>query len=351
MAKDSQICKTLLLALILFMLMEFLLQLRAELKFGNSILSAAFADNKAQGSMFVQHNGYQLLAAGVEFEGSSIKVQSNELGLRSAPIGPKSSNNVRVIALGASSTYGAYAASNDDTFPAILQQLGSDTPLEVINAGIPGNDISSQYLLYAERLAGLSADVLILYSGLSNDVGRLCQRGGTGKKSYTLPQLQAPKWLLSVDLLLKNSTDVRYVPYKYSPMPDLTPYLQDYAASLRQIAELALQRQVKTILFAENLRSFRDDQPLQLQQQLAASALYYTPCLTVGQFADVFKQYNQVQQQVAAEYSNVHYVSLSEQVPGGREYFTDSVHFAAKGEQAIAAALAKVLKDIRQVAP
>ena len=67
MAKDSQIWKTLLLALILFMLMEFLLQLRAQLKFGNSILTAAFADNSAQGSLFVQHNGYQLLAADVEF--------------------------------------------------------------------------------------------------------------------------------------------------------------------------------------------------------------------------------------------------------------------------------------------
>jgi lysophospholipase L1-like esterase len=350
MAKDSQIWKTLLLALILFMLMEFLLQLRAQLKFGNSILTAAFADSNTEGSLFVQHNGYQLLAADVEFEGSSIKVQSNQLGLRSAAVGPKTNSNIRVIALGASSTYGAYAATNDDTFPAILQRISSDIPLEVINAGIPGNDISSQYLLYAEQLAGLSEDVLILYSGLSNDVGRLCQRNGAAK-SYALPQLQAPKWLLSVDLLLKNSTDLRYVPYKYSPMPDLNPYLQQYAASLRQIVKLAQQRQVKTILFAENLRAFRNNQPLQLQQQLAASALYYTPCLTAGQFSEVFEQYNQVQQQIAAEYAEVHYVRLSGQVPGGREYFTDSVHFSAKGEQAIAAALAQVLKDTWQVAP
>lgn len=134
-------------------------------------------------------------------------------------------------------------------------------------------------------------------------------------------------------------------------MPDLRPYLQHYAASLRQIVDLAQQRQVKTILFAENLRSFRKEQPLQLQQQLAASALYYTPCLSVEQFSEVFEQYNQVLKQVAAEFSNVHYVSLSDQVPGGREYFTDSVHFSARGEQAIAAALVQVLTDKLQVAP
>ncbi|PKM19689.1 MAG: hypothetical protein CVV11_08715 [Gammaproteobacteria bacterium HGW-Gammaproteobacteria-15] len=350
MAKDSQIGKTLLLALLLFVLMEFVLQVRAQLKFGNSILNAAFADSAQAVSLFVQHDGYQLLAPDIEFAGSSIKVQSNQLGLRSAAVGAKTSSTTRVIALGASSTYGAYAATNDDTFPAILQRISTDMPLEVINAGIPGNDIGSQYLLYAGQLAGLSEDVLILYSGLSNDIGRLCQRSNSAK-SYALPQLPAPKWLLSVDLLLKNSTDLRYVPYKHSPMPDLSPYLQQYAASLRQIVNLAQQRQVKTILFAENLRSFRKDQPLQLQQQLAASALYYTPCLTVGQFSEVFEQYNQVLQQVAAEFIDVHYVSLSGQVPGGREYFTDSVHFSAKGEQAVAAALAQVLKDTRQVAP
>ncbi|WP_215398437.1 SGNH/GDSL hydrolase family protein [Rheinheimera oceanensis] len=350
MAKDSQIGKTLLLALLLFVLMEFVLQVRAQLKFGNSILNAAFADSAQAVSLFVQHDGYQLLVPNIEFAGSSIKVQSNQLGLRSAAIEPKTNGTARVIALGASSTYGAYAATNDDTFPAILQRISTGMPLQVINAGIPGNDIGSQYLLYAGQLAGLSEDVLILYSGLSNDIGRLCQRSSSAK-SYALPQLQAPKWLLSVDLLLKNSTNLRYVPYKYSPMPDLSPYLQQYAASLRQIVELAQQRQVKTILLAENLRSFRSEQPLQLQQQLAASALYYTPCLTVGQFSEVFEQYNRVQQQVAAEFTGVHYVSLSEQVPGGSEYFTDSVHFSAKGEQAIAAALAQVLKNTQQVAP
>lgn len=350
MTKESQIGKTLVLALILFVLMEFLLQLRAQLKFGNSILTAAFADNSAQGSLFVQHEGYQLLAPNSEFAGSSINVQSNQLGLRSGTVAAKTDGVIRVIALGASSTYGAYAATNDVTFPAILQRLSTDIPLEVVNAGIPGNDITSQYRLYTEQLSDVGADALILYSGLSNDIGRLCQRS-SGKKSYALPQLQAPKWLLSVDLLLKNSTGLRYIPYKYSVMPDLRPYLQHYAASLRQIVDLAQQRQVKTILFAENLRSFRKEQPLQLQQQLAASALYYTPCLSVEQFSEVFEQYNQVLKQVAAEFSNVHYVSLSDQVPGGREYFTDSVHFSARGEQAIAAALVQVLTDKLQVAP
>ena len=115
------------------------------------------------------------------------------------------------------------------------------------------------------------------------------------------------------------------------------------------IIELAKQRGVKQILLAENLRSFRPEQPLELQQKLANTALYYTPCLSVVQFAQVFDSYNQVLLNLPADFDNVHYVSLSQQVPGGRRYFTDSVHFSAAGEQAMAAALAQQLMKLRQV--
>lgn len=350
MSQETKTWKTLLLALVLFLLMEFLLQLRAQLKFGNSILTSALASNATPVAIFQQHDGYQLLTPDIEVKGSTITIQSNNHGLRSAAIGQKADHVTRVIALGASSTYGAYAITNDATFPAILQRTSQNVPLEVINAGIPGNDISSQHRLYAEHLTGLSEDVLLLYSGLSNDVGGLC-RQTTTKKSYALPQIQPPKWLLTVDLLLKNSTELRYVPYKFVSMPDLTPYLQRYADKLTGTITVARQRGVKAVLLAENLRAFRPEQSEALQQQLAASALYYTPCLSVQQFASVFEQYNLVQQQIASQFAFVHYIPLSAQVPGGKEYFTDSVHFSAKGEQLMARALAQSIQTILQEAP
>ncbi|MBZ9611742.1 SGNH/GDSL hydrolase family protein [Rheinheimera maricola] len=277
-------------------------------------------------------------------------MQSNELGLRSAPIAAKSDNATRVIVLGASSTFGAYARTNSETFPSILQRYNSELILDVINAGIPGNDINNQYKLYEQLLTGLSEDVLILYSGLSNDISRLC-RTKTAKKNYSLPQLQAPKWLLTVDLLLKNSTSLRYIPYKYAPLPDLTPYLQQYEAQVQQILILAQHRGVKQILLAENLRSFRPEQPLDLQQELANSALYYTPCLSVAQFSQVFNSYNKVLSGISTNYTNVHYVSLSKDVPGGRRYFVDSVHFSAEGEHAMAKTLAHKLSQLEQLQP
>ena len=349
MTKDGQIIKTLLLTLLLFIAIEVSLQLRSQLKFGNSIFKSAFAEEEAAAELFVQHDGYKALAPSIIFTGSSISVQSNALGLRSAEIAAKAEKTTRVVVLGASSTYGAYAATNADTFPARLQQNDAELSLDVINAGIPGNDIGSQYRLYQQLLSDVSEDVLILYSGLSNDIGRLC-RNSAQKQSYALPQLQAPKWLLSVDLLLKNSTDIRYIPYKANAMPDLSPYLAQYASDVEQVIQLAQQRGVKTIFLAENLRAFRPQQPIALQQALADSALYYTPCLSVAQFSQVFEQYNQVLAEQAQKYANVRYVALSDKVPGGRQYFTDSVHFSARGEQAMADALLQELRAV-QVAP
>jgi len=349
MTKDGQIVKTLLLTFLLFVVIEISLQLRAQLKVGNSIFKSVLAGDNAATELFVQHDGYKTLAPSISFTGSSISVQSNALGLRSAEITPKAATT-RVVVLGASSTYGAYAATNADTFPARLQHSDTSKRLEVINAGIPGNDIAGQYRLYQQQLSGLSEDVLILYSGLSNDIGRLC-RNSAQKQSYALPQLQAPKWLLSVDLLLKNSTNIRYIPYKANAMPDLTPYLAHYATDVEQLIQLALQRGVKTIFLAENLRAFRPQQPLALQQALADSALYYTPCLSVAQFSQVFEQYNQVLAEQATKYANVHYVTLSDKVQGGRQYFVDSVHFSAKGEQAMAEAFLNELRIAQQVVP
>ena len=344
---DSQLRNTLIAVLLLFVLAEVALQWRAEVKFGNSIFSAAAATDNST-SMFENRNGFKLLSANQHFAGSSISVQSNSLGLRSPELTEKTPGNSRLIVLGASSTYGAYAKTNEETFPALLQQR-LDGQLEVINAGIPGNDLDSQYQLYRQQLSGLNEDALIVYSGLSNDIGRLCRSKQSGK-SYALPQLSAPKWLLSVDLLLKNTTALRYVPYKHQPMPDLGNLLAQYQATLQAIIQLAQQRGVQHILLAENLTSFRPEQPLSLQQTLASSALYYTPCLDVQQFSEVFRQYNQTLAQVAAQQQGVHYLPLSDKVPGGKSYFTDSVHFSAKGEQAMADALADALHSLAEEA-
>lgn len=344
---DSQLRNTLIALLLLFVLAEVALQWRAHVKSGNSIFSAVAATDDSV-NMFEARDGFKVLSANQHFAGSSISVQSNSLGLRSPELAEKTADSSRLVVLGASSTYGAYAKTNAETFPALLQQR-LNGQLEVINAGIPGNDLDSQYQLYRQQLSGVNEDILIVYSGLSNDIGRLCRKQQSDK-SYALPQLSAPKWLLSVDLLLKNTTDLRYIPYEYQPMPDISSLLAQYQTTLQAIIQLAQQRGVQHILLAENLTSFRPEQPLSLQQTLASSALYYTPCLDVQQFSEVFRQYNQTLAQVASAQQGVHYLPMSHLVPGGRQYFTDSVHFSAKGEQAMADALADALHSLAEEA-
>lgn len=347
MAKDGQIVKALMLVLVMFISVEVALQIRSQLKFGTSIFSTLFASKSEDTKLYEQRNGFKILTPNASFVGNSISIASNSLGLRSPEI-DNISSGLRVIVLGASSAYGAYAKSNDYTFPALMHSNNRYVELDVINAGIPGNDIGSQFKLYDQLLGDVKANVVILYSGLSNDIGRLCRKG-SASASFVLPQLTAPKWLLTVDLLLKNTTELRYVPYKYSPMPELTPYLEQYQADVQNIIKLAHARGVSHIILAENLSSFRPEQPLQLQNKLAESALYYTPCLSVLQFSEVFKQYNQVLENVSKQYDDVHYLTLSDKVPGGRQYFTDSVHFSFAGEQLMADALLDAIDGLEAI--
>lgn len=337
MTKDSQIVRTLAITFLLLFAIELGLQVRSEIKTGNSIFTALFGAADSSTQMFVQHDGYRTLNVNTQLKGADISIHSNSLGLRSSEISVKSQSDVRVIVLGASTVYGAYAPTNQDTFPSKLQQLSS-LPLDVINAGIPGNSIRNQYQLYRQHLNGLSEDILLLYPGLNNDISAICQREPS-KQSYSFAQLTAPKWLMTTDLLLKNSTGLRYVPYKVSEISDISDHLRRYAKSLEQIVELALARQVKHILLVENVKAFREEQPLALQQQLANTALYYSSCLSVEKYNKVFAQFNQQLFLLSTRYPSVSFISMQNRFPGGRDFFTDSVHFTDKGEQLMATLL------------
>lgn len=115
---------------------------------------------------------------------------------------------------------GAYAATNEDTFPNLLeiklQSIWPDRKVEVINGGIAGYGLSDQRVLLDKILVPLVPDLVILYSGF-NDFATYCRHANGDADApqfvaYGLPQMQLPNWLLSVDLLLKNTVALRAAP-------------------------------------------------------------------------------------------------------------------------------------------
>ena len=93
-------------------------------------------------------------------------VQTNELGLRSAPLHPKRPGEFRILSLGESSTFGA-GVGNSENYTAVLQDVlqarKPDRAFCTINAGVSSYS-SFQSLKYLElRGLALKPDLVLFY--------------------------------------------------------------------------------------------------------------------------------------------------------------------------------------------
>lgn len=118
-------------------------------------------------------NGTIDYADTVEGRGARLgQLHVNSFGLR----GPeprvsseRANGRLRVYCLGSSTTFGWGASSDETTYPAqlerILKERFPDRQIDVINAGVPGNNSESELKILKEDLPRFKPDLVILWSG------------------------------------------------------------------------------------------------------------------------------------------------------------------------------------------
>jgi hypothetical protein len=96
----------------------------------------------------------------------------NSLGFRGREISKeKPDKNVRIIALGGSTTFGIGSSDNIHTYPSLLEtklnknQELSNIKFEVINAEIPGTRSINILKLFSGQILKMNADMALIYSG------------------------------------------------------------------------------------------------------------------------------------------------------------------------------------------
>jgi len=277
------------------------------------------------------------------------------MGLRSAEIPfEKGPGVVRVAVLGASTVMGAYSASNDLTLPgrleANLHQRFPNKSVEVINAGISGLSVHEQGQLYEKLIQKYSPDVVVVYSGF-NDFAGYCRKTKAPAKRQPSPlvQISLPKWLLSVELLVKNSTLLRETAVRTSRIIDasrldLTGYQREFESLLAVIRRSGAESVVAT-----NSKSYRRTQTTEMQSRLSGPARYYNACFDVDGLHTLYERHNAIIR-TAASRAQVPLVPLHDLIPGGERYFADASHFSAAGDQLAADLIADVLANDRAFA-
>lgn len=342
-AGPRKVARVLLLAGLFFLAFELALQVRDQVRNGQSVFTLLF-----EGNSYVDdpQTGLRLLKPNSVFRGQKVTLRANSLGLRSPEIAPeRMPGSWRIAVIGASTVMGLYASDTETTFPARLEQrLRHEYPqrrVEVVNAGIMGYDLKDQQRMLETRVAALKPDLVVLYSGF-NDFWYYCHPEMPPPNVFQpqgLPVVTVPEWLATVGKIRDktmalrtmagaqpNTLDARAV--------DLAGYRFRLESLVRRAGELKLP-----LLLATNARSFRREQPLEEQLALSSSARAIHDCFSLDGLHVLNDRHNELIRSVA-EAHGLPLLPIDALIPGGERYFVDAQHFTEEGEQLVGDALA-----------
>src|SRR5262245_2174029 len=162
-------------------------------------------------------------------------------GFRGAAPAAKKTHAVRIVCLGASTTFG-HNVKEPEAWPRVLEaklrEQGIDA--EVINAGVPGYGMRQLLTRYRRDLAALEADFFLIYEGW-NRAGILVDPHGWMPVGVPGP---ADSWRKSLAFALaEHSLILRLYLTQLSvqqekqrrPRPNLDPYHQAFVDDLRAL--------------------------------------------------------------------------------------------------------------------
>ena len=296
----------------------------------------------------------------VEGRGARIGTLSvNSLGLRGPE--PKLPNErqpgrLRVYCLGSSTTFGWGASTDAATYPAQLEaQLRAILPqeqIDVVNAGVPGNNSESEFQILQQDLPRLKPDIVILWSGwpdwahyltapskpkrnrLTDDLVNAFQKTGSCRCAEYLRDLILPRPAPPTEEELA----------KRAGLPKFrADVLDQFSKKLAEMIELCKQQGAVPIVLglASPLRT-EPDKLSPLARKQAANRLHALPDASHQDLyrgvLDFDRKLEETTQKTATLYLD------PKNLPSEPELFFDGVHMNDAGYAALAAAIAPEIK-------
>ena len=341
----------------------FLFSVNALCALGERLAYGAFWGNNRPKGLYIHKNGERpKLKPGANLNGLLYQISINSLGLRGPELlKPKPDQGIRIWAIGGSTTFDIYAATDRETWPALLQEkLQSSLPqstIEVINAGIPGEIYWGSISDFEQHQPTVNPDYIILYHG-PNDLRQVgappVQKPGshmTGQKGETEGMLFS---------LLSNQewAILRVLKRWLQPMQPIRSHWKGRSISKNMIREIenrvikllrsAQSRNVRPILATHPLKAESKDTGDIAQARVAESAQHLQ--LTPEAVIKAFEDYNAMIRSVSQRYS-VPLADIRHAVGPDADNWGDATHFRHSGSELASKSFHDVLlKDIQSPA-
>jgi lysophospholipase L1-like esterase len=291
-------------------------------------------------------NTYRPFLVRRDSETGKERMSINSLGLRSPEIGDRTANEIRLAVVGASTVAGARAKDNKEVFSQILADLiqaDFHRPVNVINGGVQGFTMGQIGKLTSGIVIPLQPSMIIIYTGF-NDIAGICKAEVAQRSQpWRPPMFGLPRWVMSREMIRKNTTFLRRQPLHTSNLVDPKDVdLSSHRIELEKMVSDIREHGIEPVLVT-NARSYINV-PKEKQAALAAGSLFYYSCLNLEGVIEVGEMYNQLIKNVAAEY-NAQLIDLGAVMPGGKDYFVDGGHFTLTGEKYVARTVYEAIKQ------
>jgi lysophospholipase L1-like esterase len=299
----------------------------------------------------------------VQYGLSPLAEGHNRLGWRGNEISlPKPTGVFRIVALGASTTYGFTTV--DESYPAWLERILRDTynygQVEVINAGISGYTSFHQVVSLAFRVLELEPDLIIYYEGnndiLTREMPPECYRGinplrGTDPRSRVASAETPPLSpfvlyrILSISLGWERdplSLESLFRPYTIDCGGAVISEYLETSADLREVRA----PQNLPVYYERNLRTIVGIARIHDIQMMVVTWAYNESSPEAYPFwQTVIAEHNAIITRLAEEY-NLLYVDYAPLAPQDDENWSDYIHMNGIGSRHQAEALAAYLDEV-----
>lgn len=279
---------------------------------------------------------------------SSYDVSTNLFGLRGPAISlEKPSGTYRVMVLGGSSVFGYLVPDGQDSCVELQSLLSNEQAfegrqIEVLNAGVPGYNMTQCRLRYAADLAALKPDCVILYLGWNDSRTVISSSPETINRTPPAPSWWQRLMIRSVGYgLIRHRLLPSEAPQFAPPADSLTTitsegmerFRADYQSLIEAVQASGASVLVSTQLMAggddcEDLDSFLGNTPSQIQTN-----------------REIGQSISEAVRDLAAV-NQLPLVDVARVVPCNDELLGDAIHLTRRGHAEVARAWAEKLATI-----
>ena len=336
-----------LLFLLIFLIIgEGFLQVRSQLKHGRSAFNLVTNESAIIFNEELDVTTYRPNIVRNNRKTGKISLSINSLGLKSPEISSMPEKDELRIAVVGSSTV-VYSSSIDDTISQLLEnKLSQFYPgkVNVINGGIEGLTLAGIIKITKGIICPLKPSIIVVYTGLNN-ISAICRECSDDKQEVrNLPSIHLPDWLLTRELIRKNTSFLTAQKTKNTDVIDIDSIdTINYRNQLEDLVTYIINQGITPVLMT-NARNYNNIPPDE-QSKLIGDALFYYYCFDQDGLIAAGDTFNNHIRDVADDH-DLMLIDLASVMPGGDKYFATGSHFSLEGRQFVASYIFELIKPL-----